>query len=136
MLLTHPLTPTTTCARLPRMLSPVRVLGDRVLVRKVDRNTVRNSGLVLPDTMRDQSDRGQVIEVGPGIPSVQADGHTPCHIPIQGVEVGDTVLFSPYAGSLLAVGDSTFLLLRVGDVLGVLVANESELERQPDLATA
>lgn len=112
------------------MLSPVKVLGDRVLVRKIDRNTVRSSGIVLPDSMRDQSDRGEVVEIGPGLPSVQADGHTPCHIPIQGVEIGDTVLFSPYAGSLLSVGDSDFLLLRVGDVLGVLIENERELAEQ------
>lgn len=100
----------------------VRPLGDRVLVKKNVRESVRKSGLVIPDSIREQSDRGEVLDIGPGAAGMQPDGVTPCVIPIVGVEIGDTVVFSPYAGSQVIVGDDEFLLLRIHDVLGVLDA--------------
>lgn len=102
-------------------MNVVTPLEDRIVVKKVEISKVRNSGLIIPDSMREQSDRGEVIAIGPGRASTQVDG-TPCVVPISGIEVGDIVLFSPYAGSPVVFEDYEFLILRVGDVLGVLDA--------------
>jgi chaperonin GroES len=97
--------------------TPVEPLGDRIIVKRLAVES-RPSGIVLPESMmREQSDRGEVLAVGPGR---QTDsGET---LPVEGVEVGDVVVFGPYAGSLIVVDDEDYLLLRVGDVLGKLTA--------------
>lgn len=97
----------------------VKPLGDRIVVQKIDLSRIRASGLVLPDSIREQSDRGEVVAVGTG--TWASDGEL---VPMPDVVVGDTVVFSPYAGSQVVVGDEEFLVLRVGDVLGILVGEQ------------
>jgi chaperonin GroES len=121
-------------------MATVRPLGDRVLVKVVQRERVTTGGVVLPDNVREESDRGLVLAVGPGVPvegfpprvrlsSVDGEagpavqphwGET--EMPMRPVPVseGEVVVFSPYAGSKVAVGKDDYLLLREHDVLGVL----------------
>lgn len=101
----------------------IRPLGDRVLVSKIGMERVRASGLIVPDSVREQSDRASVLEVGPG--HVTSDGTL---VPITNIKVGDVVVFSPYAGSQVLVDDEEFLLLKVGDVLGVIEDGEPSTE--------
>lgn len=96
-------------------MTPVVPLGDRILVKRLEAQKVRASGLVLPDSFKEQSDRAEVIAIGAGRQT--ETGET---LPIEGIEIGDTVLFSPYSGSQVVVDDEEWLLLRAGDVLGVL----------------
>lgn len=101
----------------------VKPLGDRIVVKKVELDRLLKSGILLPDSVREQSDRGVVVQVGPG--SYSTDGTL---IPMPPFEAGDVVVFSPYAGAQVIVGDDEYLILRVGDVLGIL--------DQPTLAEA
>lgn len=108
-------------------MTNVRPLGDRVLVRVVGRERVTTGGVVLPDNVREESDRGLVLAVGPGTPfesrfdgrGVEMREAVERFRPLP-VEVNEVVLFSPYAGSKVAVGSDNYLLLREHDVLGVL----------------
>ena len=101
-------------------MATVQPLGDRVLVRVIGRERVTTGGIVLPDNVREESDRGLVVAVGPGAP--QEDGS---ERPVA-VNERDVILFSPFAGTRVAVGPDNFLLLREHDILGVLVGVEVE----------
>jgi chaperonin GroES len=92
-------------------VSVITPLEDRVLVRKQETNRVLDSGLVLPETMREESDRGTVLEVGPG--RLRDDGT----VEPMPVTAGDGLLL-PVRRSQLVVAGKEYLILRLGDVLG------------------
>lgn len=106
----------------------VRPLGDRVLVRVVGRERVTTGGIVLPDSVREESDRGVVLAAGPGTPIVQRYDDSGMELRPEEwqrfrevpVKEGEVVLFSPFAGSKVAVGSDNYLLLREHDILGIL----------------
>ena len=41
-------------------------LGDRIVVRAIEREEVTKGGIVLPDTAKEKPQEGEVIAVGPG----------------------------------------------------------------------
>lgn len=115
-------------------MASVKPLGDRVLVQVARQERVTSGGILLPDSVREESDRGVVVAVGPGLPEVHTEwmssegpGGNFSAMPSFSrglrkvpVEVGQVILFSPYAGSKVGVGGEEYLLLREHDILGVL----------------
>jgi chaperonin GroES len=92
----------------------IRPLGDRVLVKSVERAEQTKSGLFLPDTAQEKPQEAIVIAVGPG---KQLDNGT--RTPID-VKVGDKVLYSKYSGTEVKQLDEEYLILRESDILGVI----------------
>ncbi len=92
----------------------IRPLGDRVVVKPIQREEVTKSGIVLPDTAKEKPQRGQVVAVGPG--RMTDDGK---RLPME-VKVGDEVLFAKYAGTELKIDDEEYLILSEKDILAVL----------------
>jgi chaperonin GroES len=86
-------------------------LGDRVVLQRAAAEETTAGGIVLPDSARDKPQRGTVIAVGDG--HVRSDG---TKIPLS-VKEGDSVIFSPYGGEEISVGDDEYLLLRESDIL-------------------
>ena len=86
-------------------------LGDRVIVKPIEREERTKSGIVLPDTAKEKPQEGEVLAVGPG--RVGEDGK---RIPMD-IEVGDRVIFAKYAGTEYEVGDEKYLILRESDIL-------------------
>jgi chaperonin GroES len=91
----------------------LKMLGDRVLVKAIEEDQTRESGLVIPDVAREKPQKGVVIAVGPGryergqlIPMTLAEG--------------DPVLYTRYGGSEIRVNDEDLLVLREQDILAVL----------------
>src|ERR1035441_8973351 len=70
------------------------------------------SGLVIPDTAKEKPQQGEVLAVGPGR---RADT-TGEIIPLD-VSVGDTVVYSKYGGTEIAVEGEDLLILTGRDVL-------------------
>lgn len=92
----------------------IRPLGDRVVVKSVEREEQTKSGLYLPDTAQEKPQEATVIAVGPG--KLQDNGtRTPIDL-----EVGDRVLYSKYAGTEIKQLDEELLILRESDILGVI----------------
>lgn len=88
-------------------------LDDRILVRRLVAETKTAGGLFIPDSAQEKPTTGRVIAVGRG--HRDAKGRTrPCD-----VQVGDTVLFSAWAGSEIDVDGEKFTVLRETDLLGV-----------------
>ena len=89
-------------------------LGDRVLVRPTHKDATTKSGILIPDTAQASPQEGEVIAVGPG--RVLDDG-TRRRVEIN---VGQTVLYSKYAGVECKVGEEDHLIFREPDVLAVV----------------
>lgn len=86
-------------------------LGDRVVVRPLEREEVTKSGIVLPDTAKEKPQEGEVIAAGPG--RLADDGK---RIAME-LKKGDKVIFAKYAGTELKIEDTEYLILRESDIL-------------------
>ena len=89
-------------------------LGDRVLVKPLERGEVTSSGIVLPDTAKEKPQEGTVVAVGSG--RVLDDG---TKVAME-VKKGDKVLYGKYAGTEIKIGDEEHLILSERDILGLV----------------
>jgi chaperonin GroES len=92
----------------------IRPLGDRIVVKPLEREETTRSGIVLPDTAREKPQQGTVLSVGSG--KVLENGERQ---PME-LQEGQTVLFAKYAGTEFSLEDEDVLILRESDVLGVI----------------
>jgi chaperonin GroES len=95
----------------------LRPLGDRVVVKPLDREEVTKSGIVLPDTAKEKPQQGEVLAVGPGRVLDNGDRVVP------DVKSGDRVLFAKYSGTEFKLDQDELLILRESDVLAIVVSN-------------
>ena len=84
-------------------------LADRVLIEPTAAETTTASGIIIPDTAKEKPQEGIVVAAGPG----KVDE------PIT-VKVGDKVLYGKYAGSELKVDGKDYLIVKEGDILGII----------------
>jgi len=89
-------------------------LGDRVVIRPLEKEEVTRSGLVIPDTAKEKPQEGEIIAVGPG--RLSDDGK---RIAME-VKVGDKVVYSKYAGTEWKQDDDEYLIVRESDILAKL----------------
>ncbi len=87
-------------------------LDDRIVVRPGDAEETTASGLVIPDTAKEKPQQGEVLAVGPGRRSEDSGDIIPMD-----VAVGDTVVYSKYGGTEIAVDGEDLLILNARDVL-------------------
>ncbi|MXV99488.1 MAG: co-chaperone GroES [Acidimicrobiaceae bacterium] len=91
-------------------------LDDRIVVRPGDAEETTASGLVIPDTAKEKPQQGEVLAVGPGRRSEDSGEIIPMD-----VGVGDTVVYSKYGGTEIAVDGEDLLILNARDVLAKVV---------------
>ena len=92
----------------------IKPLNDRLLVLRVDEEAKSPGGIIIPDTAKEKPQRGKVVAAGPG--KMSDDGQrTPMD-----VKVGDSILFSKYAGTEIKIDGVEHLFMNEDDVLGVL----------------
>lgn len=94
----------------------VTPLDDRVLVQVTGSEKMTAGGLYIPDTVADVSGnlQGFVVSVGRGHRNKKG------HVRPMDLKVGDKVLFSEYSGSKIKIQNQDLLIIREGDVLGVV----------------
>ena len=93
----------------------LRPLHDRVLVKRVEEETVRR-GIIIPDSAKEKPQEGEIVAVGKG--KVGDDGKkTPLD-----VKAGDRVLFGRYSGSEVSLDGEEYLVMKEEDLLGILSA--------------
>ncbi|MBK7921192.1 co-chaperone GroES [Veillonella sp. YH-vei2232] len=93
------------------MLKP---LGDRVIIRVLEKEEKTKSGIFLPDTAKEKPQEGEVVAVGAG--KVYDNGQ---RVALE-VQVGDKVLFAKYAGTDVNIDGVDHLVLSERDILAVL----------------
>ncbi len=95
----------------------LRPLGDRVVVKPVEREEKTKSGIVLPDTAKEKPQEGMVEAIGTG--RILDNG---TKIPME-LKVGDKVLYAKYAGNEFKVEEQEYLIISEKDVLAVVATN-------------
>ena len=98
----------------------LRPLGDRVVVKPVEREERTKSGIVLPDTAKEKPQEGIVEAVGTGR---LLDNGT--KVPME-LKVGDKVLYAKYAGNEFKLEEIEYLIISEKDVLAVVAGNGSK----------
>lgn len=92
----------------------IRPLGERVVVKPMPSEEKTKSGIVLPDTVKEKPQEGEVVAVGTG--RLLETGQ---RVPID-LKPGDKILFSKYSGNEVKIDDVDYLIMRESDILGVI----------------
>ena len=86
-------------------------LGDRIVIKPIEREEVTKGGIILPDTAKEKPQEGEIIAVGPG--KLADDG---TRIAMD-VKVGDKVIYSKYAGSEVEIDNEKLLIIHESDIM-------------------
>ena len=92
----------------------LKPLADHVVIRPLEAEDKTPGGIVLPDTAKEKSTKGEVVAVGSG--RVLANGR----VVALAVKVGDTVLYSKYAGSEVKVDGKELKIVQESEILAVV----------------
>jgi len=92
----------------------IRPLHDRVLVRRMEEETVSAGGIVLPGSAAEKPNRGEILAAGKG--KILENGE----VRPMDVKVGDQVLFGQYSGTAVKVDGEELLMMREEDIMGVI----------------
>lgn len=91
----------------------LKPLGDRIVVKPVEKEEKTKSGIVLPDTAKEKPQEGEVVAVGPG---KYEKGE---RVPME-VKVGDRVIYSKYGGTEVKIEGEEYLILNQTEVLAIV----------------
>jgi len=92
----------------------LRPLQDRIIVKRLEEETMTAGGLYIPDTAKEKPQKGEIIAVGKG--KVTEEGKL---VPVD-LKVGEKVLFGKYAGTEIKIDGVDYLIMREDDILGVI----------------
>lgn len=93
----------------------IRPLGDRVVVKPLEREEKTKGGIFLPDTAtKERPMEGTVLAVGEGRRDDKGS-----LIPMN-VKAGDRVVFAKYGGTEFKIDDVEYLILAEKDILGIV----------------
>ncbi|USN87780.1 MAG: co-chaperone GroES [Candidatus Nomurabacteria bacterium] len=102
-----------------KVVSPIKPLGDRVIVRPLSDEEAGNTsafGIIIPDTAKkDKPEQGVVIAVGAG--KWDEDGEK--RIPME-VKEGDRIVFSKYGYDEIKIGNDEYFIVSESSVLGII----------------
>jgi chaperonin GroES len=99
---------------LRRIMQMIKPLGDRVVVKALEREEKTKSGIVLPDTAKEKPQEGKIVAVGTG--KLLENGQ---RVPLD-VKEGDKVVFSKYGGTEIKIDGQDYLILSERDVLAIV----------------
>jgi chaperonin GroES len=97
-----------------------RPLGDRVVVRRIKEDQKTAGGIIIPDTVAEKPQEGEVISVGPGALDESGKRVAP------EVKAGDNVLFGKWSGTEVKVDGEELLIMKESDIMGVLEGKKSK----------
>jgi chaperonin GroES len=101
------------------MRQQLRPLFDRVVIKELEPDRIRQSGLLVPPgTHEPPPQHGIVLAIGPGMDWWSQVG---LEMP---VKPGDHVVFPFSAGAWVEVEEEKLLVCRVGELLGILESAE------------
>ncbi|WP_425446330.1 co-chaperone GroES [Dethiothermospora halolimnae] len=86
----------------------IKPLGDRVVIKKVEKEETTKSGIVLPNSAKEEPKIAEIIAVGP---KVEEKGE---------IKVGDRVIFSKFSGTEVEADGEEYTILKSIDILAVV----------------
>lgn len=91
-----------------------RPLHDRVLVRRVQSDNKTTGGIIIPDTVKEKPQEGEVVAVGSGVR--KDDGSL---ISLD-VKTTDKVLFGKWSGTEVKINGEELLIMKESDIMGIM----------------
>src|SRR5271156_1715932 len=91
-----------------------RPLHDRVVVRRLEGEEKTKGGIIIPDTVKEKPQEGEVVAVGPG--ARDENGNL---VPTE-LKPGEHVLFGKWSGSEVKIDGEELLIMKETDVMGVI----------------
>ena len=95
-------------------MASLQPLGDRVVVKAIEREEVTRGGIYLPDTAKEKPQEGRVVSVGPGRVLDNGDRSK------MELKEGDRVIYAKYAGTEFKLEDEELLILGERDILAII----------------
>lgn len=89
----------------------LKPLDDRVVVKPLEAEDKTAGGIVLPDTAKEKSTKGEVVFVGQGKLLDSGD-----RVPML-VKKGDKVIYGKYSGTDINIGDVEYKILNESEIL-------------------
>ena len=87
----------------------MKPIKDRVVVKAAAAEEKTAGGIIIPDTVKEKPQKGEIVAVGPG-----KDGEK------MTVKKGDTVLYGKYAGQEISYKGEDYLIMREDDILVII----------------
>ncbi|MCJ2087419.1 co-chaperone GroES [Methylobacterium sp. E-005] len=91
-----------------------RPLHDRVVVRRIEGEEKTNGGIIIPDTVKEKPQEGEVVAAGPGVRDEASQ------IIALEVKAGDRVLFGKWSGTEVKIDGQDLLIMKESDILGIV----------------
>jgi len=91
-----------------------RPLHDRVVIRRLEAEEKSKGGIIIPDTVKEKPQEGEVVAVGPG--TRDESGKL---IPLE-LKAGERVLFGKWSGTEVKIDGQDLLIMKESDIMGVL----------------
>ena len=96
------------------MATKLQPLNDRVIVKRVEAESMTAGGIILPDSAQEKPKEGIIVSVGEGRMNKSGE-----RSPLQ-VKAKDRVIFSSYAGTEIKVDGKELLIMGEDDILAIL----------------
>jgi chaperonin GroES len=91
-----------------------RPLHDRVLVRRIEAVEKTAGGIIIPDTVQEKPQEGEVVAIGTGT-RAENGSITPLDL-----KAGDRIMFGKWSGSEVKLDGEDLLIMKESDVLGIV----------------
>src|SRR5260370_1347043 len=95
-----------------------RPLHDRVVIRRLEGEDKTKGGIIIPDTVKEKPQEGEVIAVGPG-----ARDESGKLVPIE-LKAGDKVLFGKWSGTEVKIDGEDLLIMKESENMGAQMVRE------------
>lgn len=87
-------------------------LGERLVIRKLEKEETTASGIVLPTSAQEQPQYAEVVAISDQVENNEELKST--------VKVGDRVIYSKYAGTDVSLDHEDFIVIKLEDVLAIV----------------
>lgn len=87
----------------------IKPLGSRVVIKRIEAEEKTASGIILTGQAKEVPQMAEVIAVGPGTEDEKIE-----------VAVGDTVIFSQYAGTDVKYNGEKYIIIGQKDILAIV----------------
>jgi chaperonin GroES len=91
----------------------LKPLFDRIVIQQVETNETTAGGIILPSKAQEKSQMAKIVAVGEG---GTVDGKDVTVV----VKVGQTILYSKYAGTEFKVDGKEYIIIRQSDILAIV----------------
>ncbi len=95
-------------------MTTIRPIGDRVVLRAQEAEEMSDGGIIIPGTVSEKPDIGQVVAIGPGL-----YGENDVRQPLM-VSEGDVITFAKSGGSTISVDGEELIVIHEHDIIAII----------------